>query len=177
MFDITVTDEQIDYAKTMVKKFDFGQRGRGDGNKKEQLTGIIGQTVFSDEIKVARPTGETGFDGGKDFIINEKKVDIKTMTRSVPMRSYFVHNFIGYQKNYEVDYYIFTSFNIKNRKLTICGIIDKENFFKKSTFFDKGSIRKRSDGTTFETFAPLYEIKQTLLVPVNNIQELIGLIR
>ena len=177
MFDITVTDKQIEYAEEMVKKFNFGQRGYGDGNKKEQLTGIIGQTVFSDEIKAARPTGATGFDGGKDFIINGKKIDIKTMTRSVPMRSYFVHNFIGYQKNYEVDYYIFASFNTTNKKLTICGIIDKENFFEKSTFFAKGSIRKRSDGTTFETFAPLYEIKQTALVSLNNIQEIIDFIK
>lgn len=111
MFDVKVTEEQLRYAADMVERFNFGQRGRGDGNKKEQLTGILGQTVFADLINAERPNGATGFDGGKDFEINHKRVDIKTMTRSVPMRPDFVHNFVGYQKDYPVDYYVFASFN------------------------------------------------------------------
>lgn len=98
MFDVKVTEEQLRYAADMVERFNFGQRGRGDGNKREQLTGILGQTVFADLINAERPNGATGFDGGKDFEINHKRVDIKTMTRSVPMRPDFVHNFVGYQK-------------------------------------------------------------------------------
>jgi len=38
-----------------------------------------------------------------DFLINGMRVDIKTMTRRVPVRDYFVHNFVGYQKDYDVD--------------------------------------------------------------------------
>lgn len=115
MFDVKVTEEQLRYAADMVERFNFGQRGRGDGNKREQLTGILGQTVFADLINAERPNGATGFDGGKDFEINHKRVDIKTMTRSVPMRPDFVHNFVGYQKDYPVDYYVFASFNKKKR--------------------------------------------------------------
>ncbi len=174
MFDIHVTDEQYAYAVEMVDKYNFGQRGYGDGNKKEQLTGIIGQTVLADLLKLPRPDGSTGFDGGRDFIINGKPVDIKTMSRTVPMRDYFVHNFVGYQKNYSVDYYIFASFNTKNHILTICGYLNKEDFFKKAKYFPIGSTRYRSDGTSFKTFAPLYELAQKDLNPVADINDLIS---
>lgn len=174
MFDIIVTQEQFDYAKRMVEEYNFGQRGYGDGNTNQQLTGIIGQTVFSDLTGEERPDGSTGFDGGRDFFINGKRIDIKTMTRKVPVRDYYVHNFIGYQRNYDVDYYIFASYNISNRTLTICGFIDKKGFFNTSVYYKKGSLRTRADGTSFRTFAPLYEISQTDLHPVNNIEDLLG---
>jgi len=177
MLDVKVTQEQLNYAISMVCKYNFGQRGYGDGGKKEQLTGIIGQTVFADLIGAKRPKGSTGFDGGTDFFINGKKVDIKTMTRKVPVKDYYVHNFVGYQRNYDVDYYIFASYNTSNRVLTICGYIEKEDFFKKAIYFPKGSLRTRSDGTSFRTFAPLYEIKQSDLLIANDIDSLIKSIR
>lgn len=174
MFDVKVSQEQLHYAKKMVDDYNFGQRGYGDGNKSEQLTGIIGQTVFADLIGEKRPDGLTGFDGGIDFFINGKRVDIKTMTRKVPVKDFYVHNFIGYQKNYDVDYYVFTSYNTTSRVLTICGYIGKEDFFEKASFFPKGSLRKRSDGTSFRTFAPLYEIEQADLMNVNDITSLLN---
>ncbi|HQA59189.1 MAG TPA: hypothetical protein PK033_15115 [Acetivibrio sp.] len=174
MFDVTVSQEQLNYAKKLVDEYNFGQRGYGDGNKREQLTGVIGQTVFADLIGEKRPDGSIGFDGGIDFFINDKKVDIKTMTRKVPVKDFYVHNFIGYQKNYEVDYYVFASYNTTNRVLTICGYIGKKEFFEKATYFPKGSKRTRSDGTFFTTFAPLYEIKQTDLLAANDLTSLLN---
>ena len=173
MFDVVVSQEQLDYAQSMVDQYNFGQRGYGDGSKKEQLTGIIGQTVFADLLDLPRPNGAEGFDGGKDFVIHAKRVDIKTMTRKVPMRDYFVHNFVGYQKSYDVDFYIFASYNITNRHLTICGYIDKDTFFKRASYFEKGATRTRSDGTTFKTFAPLYEIEQKMLFPAPSLQDIL----
>ena len=82
------------------------------------------------------------------------------MTQSVPIRSYFVHNFIGYQKAYQVDYYVFASFNKRTNTLTICGYIGQEEFFKRVAFYPEGTTRIRFDGTSFHTFAPLYEIRQ-----------------
>jgi len=68
MFDVKVSEEQLDYAKKLVEKYNFGQRGYADGNKRQQLTGIIGQTVFADLIRQERLDGSTGFDDGKDFL-------------------------------------------------------------------------------------------------------------
>ncbi len=177
MFDVPVSQEQIVYATDMVERYNFGQRGYGDGNKREQLTGVIGQTVFADLLGVARPNGAGGFDGGHDFCIHGKTVDIKTMSRTVAMRDYFVHNFVGYQKNYDVDFYVFASLNTKNNVLTICGCVDKETFFKRAKYFEKGSVRTRSDGTTFRTFAPLYEIAQADLFVTNSVDEVTGQIK
>lgn len=173
MFDVKVTEEQLRYAADMVERFNFGQRGRGDGNKREQLTGILGQMVFADLINAERPDGATGFDGGKDFEINHKRVDIKTMTRSVPMRPDFVHNFVGYQKDYPVDYYVFASFNKTKEILTVCGYIGKEEFFRRAEFFPEETVRKRANGTSFSTFAPLYELRQEDLHSPKTIEALI----
>lgn len=81
---------------------------------------------------------------------------------------------LGIKKKYDVDYYVFASYNTTNRVLTICGYISKEEFFEKADFFPKGSLRKRSDGTSFHTFAPLYEIKQTDLLVANDLDSLLN---
>lgn len=179
MFDICVTDEQYNYAKKLIDNYNFGMRGIGDGNKKEQLTGIIGQTVLSDVLKFERPDGNKGFDGGTDFIINGKTVDLKTMTRTTTVTNDYVNNLVGYQIEYPVEYYIFASLNIKKNPwiLTICGYISKKLFLKKADFFEKGSTRYRRDGSTFKTFAPLYEIKNKLLLNLNSVDDIFKFIK
>lgn len=61
MFDVMVTEEQLQYAADMVERFNFGQWRYGDGSKRKQLTGILGQTVFADLINEDRPNGGTEF--------------------------------------------------------------------------------------------------------------------
>lgn len=177
MFDIQVSDEQMRFAQDMVNKYNFGMRGYGDGNHSEQLTGIIGQTVFADLLGLPRPDGANGFDNGVDFIINGKKVDIKTMSRSVSVKDHYAHNFIGYQRKYAVDYYVFASYNTKSGVLSICGFASKEEFLQRSKFYNKGDLRYRDDGTSFPTKAPLYEIRQRDLNPSNSLEELVRGIR
>ena len=83
------------------------------------------------------------------------------------MRPDFVHNFVGYQKDYPVDYYVFASFNKTKEILTVCGYIGKEEFFPEET------VRKRANGTSFSTFAPLYELRQEDLHSPKTIEALI----
>lgn len=172
-----VTEEQSKYAQRLVKYFNFGQRGRGDGNKSEQYTGMLGQTILADMLDVARPIGGNGFDGGFDFYINEKKVDIKTMTRTTDVRDYYVHNFVAYQLDYDVDYYVFASYNKQNQYFTICGCIDKKSFKQLAAYYPMNTYRTRSDGTSFRTKAPLYEINQTSLIAVDSIEQLKEIIK
>ncbi|MGG6431518.1 hypothetical protein ACPF7I_08350 [Anoxybacillus sp. D401a] len=171
MFDVKVNEEQRDYAGMMVSKFNFGKRGYADGNKEQQFVGVLGQVVIADLTDGQRPNGENGFDGGVDLIIKNKKIDIKTMTRTVPMKPHFVHNFIGYQLRYGVDYYLFCSFNKSRNILTVCGLIKKEDFLKKSSYYPKGSKRYRDDNSFFVTNAPLYEIRQSDLNDVNTLND------
>lgn len=176
MFVEYVKKSQLEYANKLVHMYNFGNRGRGDGNTKEQLVGILGQTVLADLLNLERPQG-SGFDGGVDFIINNKRIDVKTMTRTTDMRDYYVHNFIGYQEKYEVDYYIFASYNRLNAKITFCGYVDKEAFFERASFYKKGARRYRSDGSCFISKAPLYEIKQESLKALNSVEDIYSLLK
>lgn len=175
MFIINVKDEILEHAKNQVDRYNFGQRGIADGNKEEQMVGLIGQTTVQDLLGLDWPTGENGFDNGVDFIINGKRVDVKTMGRTVSMRDYFVHNFLGLQINYDVDIYVFCSFNKNNEELTVCGSLNKEELEEKSNFYNKGTERTRSNGTSFKTKADLYEILQTNLDPINSVEDLMKL--
>ena len=172
MLDIKVSSEQLKYAYHLVKQHNFGNRGIADGNKTEQFIGILGQVVTADLLKLKRPDGSTGFDGGYDFLIDGNKVDVKTMGRTVVMKNYYVHNFIGWQKDFEVDYYLFCSFNKRRRIMTICGWISKNDFFKKAILYKQGSRRYREDGTHFEAKADLYEIKQIELNTINSTKDI-----
>lgn len=172
MIQIKVTPEIIDYAKNLLKKFNFGQRGVADGNYSEQLTGLIGQCTIQQLFGQPLMTGESGFDNGEDLVLNGKRIDVKTMGRTTEVRDYYVNNFIGLQKDYLTDIYIFCSLNKRTKVLTVCGWVTKDQLFERADFFKKGSKRFRSDGTYFETKADLYEIGNKKLNQAKTPQEL-----
>lgn len=94
------------------------------------------------------------------------------MTRTVSVQPHYVHNFIGYQENYQVDYYIFASYNKRNDVFTICGYVSKEEFKVLADFYHKGDLRYRDDGTSFVSRAPLYEIMQSKLKSLDSIKDI-----
>jgi len=173
MFDILISDDILDYVEQLLEKYNFGQRGYADGNQTEQRTGLIGQTYIQEIFGFGRPTGEGGFDNGIDFIFNDKKIDVKTMGRTVKPKPDYVNNFIGLQKSYESNVFIFCSYNKKNNILTICGWITKTDFFIRASFYPKGTLRYRNDGTCFETKTDLYEIENNQIHDVFTIDQLI----
>jgi hypothetical protein len=172
MIKIKISDELISYCKKQIKLYNFGQRGIADGNKEEQFVGCIGESIVRELFSKERLNGEKGFDGGYDIVYKGVKIDVKTMGRTTDIRDYYVHNFIALQKDYNVDIYIFTSYNKIKKELTICGWITKEDFFKKAKFYKKGTKRYRSNGSYFETKADLYEIKNNELNYVIDFDEL-----
>lgn len=177
MINIHPTEEQINTAKYLTEKYNFGNRGRGDGNQRMQEVGILGQIVFADLFKMNRPTGDSGFDGGFDFVIKGNKIDVKTMSRTVDVKPHYVHNFIGYQLKYDCEYYVFQSYNITTNTMSICGIISKDDFLEKSKFYRKGDKRYRDDGTYFFSRAPLYEIRQKDIIDVYSLDEILANIK
>ena len=46
MFTISVPDEIIQHCRKQIDQFNFGRRGYADGNKEQQFTGILGQSVM-----------------------------------------------------------------------------------------------------------------------------------
>ena len=118
--------------------------------------------------------GADGCDGGEDINYRGLVIDVKTMGRTVDVRLGFVNNFIALQMGFNTDLYIFCSLNKRNYELTVCGWIPKSEFLKKAKLYPQGTIRTRTDGSTFRTFADLYEIGNEDLIDVSSFEELLS---
>lgn len=172
MFDVKVSQKLIDHCVGQLSVYNFGQRGVADGSPEQQLTGIIGQSQVAELFGEPWVSGKGGFDDGKDLLYLGLVIDVKTMGRTTAVRSYYVNNFIGLQKHYQTDVYIFCSYNKTNCILTICGWVTKDQLNDRASFYPKGSTRSRSDGSEFKTFTDLYEIKNSDLNEVTSVQDL-----
>ena len=172
MFIIKVEQSLIDYCTNQVSKYNFGKRNTANGNPEQQLTGIIGQSVVMELFGLGMVDGKHGFDNGVDILFNNKKIDVKTMGRTTDVKSYYTNNFLKLQDYFETEVYIFCSYHKPKTEVTVCGRITKEGFILKRRFYEKGSTRTRSNGTSFKTFSDLFEIDNKDLNNVNSVTEL-----
>jgi hypothetical protein len=173
MIDIRVSEQTIAEAKSLVDKTDYGNGQFDAGNKEQQLVGIIGQIALC-KILGMKQTEGVKYDGGYDVVINGVKVDIKTMGRTTYPRPYYVNNFFARQLDLPAEAFIFCSYNKTDHILTVCGCITKDNLRKISTQFPVGSLRTRSDGTTFKVKSNLCEVENKDLTQIMSKQELIN---
>lgn len=95
MFIVKVTEDIIVHCENQIKKYDFGKRGVADGTPEQQLTGIIGQSVVMNIFNQGLIDGSTGFDDGEDLVVNNEKIDVKTMGRKTDVRLYYTNNFLA----------------------------------------------------------------------------------
>ena len=168
MFKVKVKDEIIQHCQKQVDTYNFGRRYTANGTKEQQLTGIIGQCVVMEMFGQGYIDGSTGCDGGTDISVMGCSIDVKTMGRSSEVRYDYVSNYMAIQKQFNTDLFIFCSYHKVKRELTICGWISKADLLKRATLYPKGTIRYRSDGTSFPTYADLYEIRNDKLNDVNS---------
>ena len=173
MFKLDIDRELIKKAGYLVETYDFGKRKEANGNKVQQLVGIIGEQVIRDLFKAGDIDGSNGFDGGYDIEYYDKLIDVKTMSRKCEVKDDFVSNFMELQLSHSATHFIFNSLNTVKKEITVCGYISKQEFLEKADYFPKGSYRYRTDGTSFQTFSGLYEIKNKYLHDVNGWLELI----
>ena len=174
MITVSIDKNIIEHCRTIIDKTNFGQRGKADGNKVEQYIGIVGQSVIMDLLGMPLIEATGGPDGGIDFKYNNKTYDVKTMGRETYPQPHYVNNLIALQANYNVDRYIFCSINKLTVELTICGWINKIEFANSAIFYPEGTVRTRTDGTTFNTKAGLYEIKNSDLNQSRTLEEFIN---
>ena len=172
MINIKVSNEIESHCINQLEKYNFGKRFTANGNKEQQLTGIIGQSVVMNLFNNGLIDGSLGFDEGIDLIYNNKTIDVKTMGRNTDVKLSYTNNFIKLQDYFKTEIYIFCSYNKLKKEVTICGWIDKDNFINKRKYYPKGTIRKRFDGSEFTTFTDLYEIDNKDLNNSNSIEEL-----
>lgn len=143
----------------------MGHRFDANGSKAEQFVGLLGENMFR-MINDLPPKFVKGFDGGYDLIFMGQKTDVKTMGRRVDPKPHYVNNFVGYQKDFDCDLYVFCSINKSTNTFWICGYTDKQTLLTESNFYEKGERRYRDDGSYFINKAPLYEIENTKLNPL-----------
>ena len=117
--------------------------------------------------------GSSGFDSGYDLKYVGKKYDVKTMKRTVDVKDSYTNNFLKTQEDYDVDGYIFCSWNIKKSELTVVGWIKKEDVKRVKRLIPKGTIRKNGiDGKEFPLRFDMYEIDNKYLNFVNSILDM-----
>ena len=172
MINIEIHNDDRQRAVEILKSKNFGNRSSGfNGNYEKQYTGLIGELTVHRLLGLDPPNYNEGRID-TDVLINNKKVDIKSMLRKYDMRDSWVHNFVGYQKEIGSDVLLFVNINRNTKTVQICGWLDKKNFLETADFYNKGDTRTRDDKTSFKTKAPLYEIKQEKLNKLNNINDL-----
>jgi len=159
LINIELQKRVIEYSRQLVRQINYGQRGHFDGTKAEQFIGIVAENTVREYYGYDLIKPLKIWDGGFGIGWNGFKVGIKTVIRTVQPKPNYICNFYEVQKKHQSDAFIFTSLNTKKKILTICGWIEKENFFKKAQKFKVGSKRFRSDGTHFTSTTNHFEIK------------------
>lgn len=162
MIVIPINNETKSYVWSFVKENNVGNRGKADGSKLEQYVGLLGETVVKKYLGIDTKFSN-GFDGGFDLKHKGMKVDVKTMGRMVNPKPYYVNNFIAYQSDFKCDAYVFCSINKKTSELTLCGWVTKKELLERAELYEEGTVRTRTDGTTFILKAPTYEIQNDKL--------------
>lgn len=151
------TREQRNFCVNFLKEGSMANRGTFDGDYHQQLFGLMAQVVVSDFLELERPKNE-GFDGGVDLEIAGKKFDVKCVIRTVDPKPNFANNLTSHQMKYDIDGYIFVSFNKNIGRFTVCGWIPKQEFKDKAEYFPEGSQRTRDDGTLMTLQSANYEL-------------------
>ena len=173
MFKIQVSQRIIEHCQRQIQQYNFGQRRIANGTPEQQFTGIVGQCAIMEKFGLDLIDGADGCDDGQDINYKGLVVDVKTMGRTVDVRPDFVNNFIALQLRFNTDLYIFCSLNKRNYELTVCGWIPKSEFLEKAHLYPRGTVRTRTDGSTFRTFADLYEIGNRDLYNVDSFEDLV----
>ena len=157
MKHILLSQDIVDYSVKYSNENNLGNRINNNGSKLEQLVGIISENTIRKHLGYDLMKPNSGFDGGFDIIYKGLKLDIKSMRRKhKPLESY-VSNIFDDQKKHNCDGYIFTSLSTEDKTLTICGWINKDDFYKKATLYKKGTKRFRGNDT-FNLRADNWEI-------------------
>ena len=172
MINVEINNDDRQKAVEVLKYKNFGNRSSGfNGNYEKQYTGLIGDLTVHRLLKKDPPNYNEGRID-TDILVNDDEVGVYSMLRKHAMRYDWVQNFVGYQKEISSDVLLFVNINRNTKTVQLCGWLDKKNFLDTADFYNKGDLRTRDDGTSFKTYAPLYEIKQEKLNKLNDIKDL-----
>lgn len=172
-------------AKTYVDKINLGRRGVADGKKINQFYGMVGEFAIYNYRKKPYPQDPRPMkhNGCFDLLECGKKIDVKSKPRRSMKIEGFQHMVFEAQKNhYSAQYYLFVSLQIPTsedppffvfddeaailpERGIICGIIEKDEFFKKAERFHEES-KINEDGESQYWKNAVYFLEQKHLIPL-----------
>lgn len=121
-----ISEDHHRYAMERANDKTFIPRGDFDGSPQKKYAGILGQTIVADLLEVERPEHFGKPDGGTDFYIYGKRIDIKTAIfkgRPYPgMRSYLKASQL---EQGDTDVYLFSAYSTADHVFCILGWIKK----------------------------------------------------
>lgn len=130
---------------------------KNDGFRK--LIGDFAEYVFQLKYPDALRISET--DTQSDFILKEKRVDVKVVSYYTNKLSDCDVKVPAYQKNYNVDWYCFFVFCKVEQSLYFAGWKQKKDFFNEAVFRAKGEIIQPFN---FRVLADCYTINTSKLI-------------
>lgn len=116
------------YTNYLCEQTNFGNRSGNtrNGSYEEQKMGILAQNIVAMYLKNPVLDEFSGFDGGFDYVVEDKKIDLKTVGRKCDLNMEYAHNLMGEQLKYDCDFYLCASFNKKDNLLQISALVPKE---------------------------------------------------
>lgn len=131
-----ITNDHIIQAKNWCefKGNDFSIRQDGINRFVGSLAEVIFQETYPSAIRISN------IDFNADFILNDKRIDVKCKERSVFCKDYYEVSIEERQLNFNVDWYAFYSYNNIEQIIEFLGWKSKNDFIYESTQYKKGDV-------------------------------------
>jgi hypothetical protein len=139
IIELKPTQEQKNYAYNIINNHNLAQRGIFDGDKNKQFIGILAKVMICDFLKIERIKKKL-YPSLIDFNFNNSSYNVKVFSSKFDYKPEYYHTIITSELKFNVDYFIFCSYNYLKDKLFLCGYISKEDFIKNSNHVNMGDF-------------------------------------
>jgi len=162
MILIEPTKENILLARSKAE--DIGRLNNSIRAGQGNIAGCLGEIVCAEKLGWdLKNTYDYDCIAKKQF-----KIDIKTKERKVPPRGNYYASVADYNTKQKCDFYVFCS-TVGLSSVYIIGIIKKEEFYDKATFFKQGDFDPSSSELfPFYFTADCYNLEYSELYPIGS---------
>ena len=133
MKHINITKQNIQQAQTLAEE--MGQLKNSITKGQGNIHGFLGEIIVSKFLDI-----EISNTYDYDMIFNNIKIDVKTKRVTTPPRDYYECSVANLNTKQRCDIDVFTRILKDMTQGWILGYINKEDYFKKSTFMKKGEV-------------------------------------
>ena len=131
-----VTEEMMRLAETWS---DFkGNKHTIRNDKEKWIASNLAEIAFQIKYSEAKRISHTDYNA--DFVLKNQRIDVKTKQTIYDINDKFQVAIEARQKDYNVDWYAFYSYNPKQKKILFLGWKSKREYFEESYFVKKGEL-------------------------------------